>query len=178
MPSGVYVRTEKIKAGLTGHPNYFTQGHTQETKNKIRNSKLGKARTFTVEWKQNLSKATKGKPFSKEHKQKLAESICKTKWIKVRTDLGQLAFLNKWNNLGFNFEPNYQLKTISGLYYLDGYDKLKNVIVEYDSKYHNKPSQKQADLTRQNNIIDAIKPRVFWRYNNSTKQCVAVYRST
>jgi len=96
-------------------------------------------------------------------KKKYIESMSKTKWLKVRTDVGQLEMLEKWNRLGFKFEPNYQLHTDEVLYYLDGYDKEHNVVFEYDSKYHN--NQKEKDLIRQNKIIELLHPKKFWRYN-------------
>jgi len=99
------------------------------------------------------------------------------KWIKVRTDKGQIEMLEKWNRLGFNFEPNYQFKTDKDLFYIDGYDVKRNVVLEYDSKYHNKPKQQRADLIRQKIIIDTLQPNVFWRYNTVDKTFTAAYKS-
>ena len=56
---------------------------------------------------------------------------------------GQLELINKWNKIGFNFEPNYQVKDDQDLFYIDGYDKERNVVLEYDSKYHNRKQQKE-----------------------------------
>ena len=50
-----------------------------------------------------------------------------SQWLKVKTDKGQLELIDKWNKLGFDFEPNYQVKTDQDLFYVDGYDKEKNV---------------------------------------------------
>jgi hypothetical protein len=98
-------------------------------------------------------------------------------WITVRVDNGQIELINRWNTLGFNFEINYKLKTKNGLYYIDGYDKEKNVVLEIDSKYHSKLKQKKLDLIRQNNIIESLLPTVFWRYNTETNQFNDVYRN-
>lgn len=38
------------------------------------------------------------------------------------------------------------------LFYIDRYDKEKNVVLEYDSKYHKKPYQRQKDLVRQQKL--------------------------
>lgn len=49
--------------------------HTEESKKKISQSKIGKSRTFTSEWRQNLSKSQLGlkkKPCSEERKQKIS----------------------------------------------------------------------------------------------------------
>lgn len=90
--------------------------------------------------------------------------------VKVRTDKGQLELLNKWKLLGFRFEPNYQIKGEDFLYYVDGYDPIHNVALEYDSEYHyRKPSIKEKDEIRQQNIINVLKPSKFWRYNAMSK---------
>jgi hypothetical protein len=86
-------------------------------------------------------------------------------WKNVKYDKGQLEMLNKWNRLGFNFEPNYQLKFEGNLFYLDGYDKKHNVVFEYDSKYHKHKKVKERDLVRQQLIIEKLKPKAFWRYD-------------
>jgi len=62
------------------------------------------------------------------------------------------------------------------LFYIDGYDKEKNVVLEYDSKYHFKRVQKQKDLIRQNKIIEILHPTVFWRYNSISKKFNDIYR--
>jgi hypothetical protein len=118
--------------------------------------------------KRNISLAKKKSWKNPETRKKYYDALSKTKWIKVRTDRGQLELIEKWNKLGFNFEPNYQLKVDDNLFYLDGYDKERNVVLEYDGQYHNKTSQKQKDLVRQNKIIEILKPKKFWRYNRET----------
>jgi hypothetical protein len=50
-------------------------------------------------------------------------------------------------------------------YCLDGYDREKNIVFEYDESRHNAPSKKSFDLKRQNRIIDKIHPTMFIRYN-------------
>lgn len=104
-----------------------------------------------------------------EVRKKHLDALAKSKWLKVKTDVGQLELLEKWNRLGFHFEPNYQVKTDSDLFYVDGYDPVNNVVLEYDGKYHTKISQKRKDLVRQQKIIDALQPIKFWRYNAKTK---------
>jgi SET domain-containing protein len=57
---------------------------------------------------------------------------------------------------------------------LDGYDKEKNVVIEFDSKYHKYGKQKMKDLIRQEFIINYLKPKKFWRYDAINKSCVNV----
>jgi len=111
-----------------------------------------------------------------EVRKKHLAALHHSQWIKVRTDKGQLEILEKWNRLGFNFEPNYQVITDSELFYVDGYDSVRNIVFEYDSKYHSKLNQKQKDLIRQNKILDILKPKKFWRYNFENKSIENVSR--
>ena len=97
------------------------------------------------------------------------EALHSSGWIKVKTDRGQVELLEKWNRLGFHFEPNFQIHTDADLFYIDGYDPVHKVVIEYDGKYHNKPIQKQKDLIRQSKIIDILNPKKFWRYDSIKK---------
>lgn len=103
------------------------------------------------------------------NRKKYYDALSKTKWLKVRTDRGQLELLEKWNKLGFQFEPNYQIHTNGFLFYIDGYDKEHGVVLEYDSKYHHKHYQREKDLLRQKRIIDILNPKRFWRYDSVNK---------
>jgi len=97
------------------------------------------------------------------------DSISKTKYLKVRCDIGQLELIEKWNRLGFKFEPNYQIYGEDFLFYLDGYDKEKNVVIEYDSKKHKELRQQKKDIIRQQKIISILNPKKFWRYDGVDK---------
>lgn len=94
----------------------------------------------------------------------------RNKWDNHSVDKGSIELIEKWNKLGFKFKINYQVKDHINLFYLDGYDPIHNVIFEYDSKYHNSPSQKEKDLTRQEKIIKILNPKKFWRYNAINKK--------
>jgi hypothetical protein len=120
--------------------------------------------------KEKLSISVKQAMHRPDVRKKHIEGLHHSKWLKVRTDKGQLELLEKWNQLGFHFEPNYQIHTNTDLFYIDGYDVEKNVVMEYDSKYHKRPSQKVKDLLRQQTIIDILKPKKFWRYDAVNKR--------
>jgi very-short-patch-repair endonuclease len=100
------------------------------------------------------------------------DALHHSEWIKVKTDKGQLELLEKWNLLGFHFEPNYPVKTETDLFYVDGYDKEKNIVLEYDGKYHKRPTQQEKDLIRQNKIIGTLNPKRFWRYDAVNKTVI------
>ena len=50
-------------------------------------------------------------------------------------------------------------------YFVDGYDKERNIIFEYDEPKHNQISFKKKDIIRQNNLIKKIDPHLFLRYD-------------
>ena len=126
-------------------------------------------RTPTDDTKSKLADASRKAWKNPEIRRKYHDALQKTQWLNVRTDKGQLDLLNKWNLLGFQFHPNYQVRTETDLFYVDGYDPIRNVILEYDGKYHHKPGQKEKDEIRQQKILDTLKPRRFWRYDAHNK---------
>jgi hypothetical protein len=158
------------KCCCEGSRNYmFDKSPSLETRNKM--SLKAKGQIPSIEERKKLSNSMKkvcSNPIVREQLKQRA--IKQERWKNhIAVDKGQLEFLKKWNKLGFNFEPNYPLKTKDFLAYLDGYDITHNIVLEYDSKYHNSTSQKQKDLIRQLKIIDILKPKKFWRYNAKNK---------
>ncbi len=127
---------------------WMKHSRTKETKNKL-------SIALKVAWKDSLKR------------KKMLE---RCRWKNTSADKGQLELLKKWNTIGFQFLPNYRVKTNTDLFYVDGYDPSHKVVLEYDSKYHFSEPQKSKDLVRQNKIIDILKPKKFWRYNAINKQ--------
>jgi hypothetical protein len=159
---------EKIKKSRERFPH-----HTEETKKKISLAAFQISNDTKIKRSDGLRNSWK----NPTHRKNWINALIKTKFIGRRCDIGQLELLNKWNRLGFNFEPNYQIHTDEHLFYIDGYDKEKNVILEYDSKYHNSIGQKQKDLVRQNKIISILNPKKFWRYDSINKKYKNVLKS-
>src|ERR1035437_761051 len=58
-------------------------------------------------------------------------------------------------------------------YFIDGYDKERNVVVEYDESRHEKPSMRKKDLIRQNNIISNLKCQ-FYRYKELENKLIKI----
>ena len=52
-------------------------------------------------------------------------------------------------------------------FYPDGYDKIRNIVFEYDESWHNNSSYKSKDLQRQKIILKKINPSLFLRYDNT-----------
>jgi hypothetical protein len=59
-------------------------------------------------------------------------------------------------------------------YFLDAYDKKKNIVVEYDEAYHHRPSKRRKDLVRQQEIIDYLHCD-FYRYDARNAKLVKVW---
>lgn len=59
-------------------------------------------------------------------------------------------------------------------YSLDGYDKHKNIVFEYDEPKHYITWHKKKDEERQRRIINAIHPSAFYRYDEKNKKLVEV----
>jgi len=76
---------------------------------------------------------------------------------------------------GYNFQHalnggEYQIIGYS----LDGYDKEKNVVFEYDESKHNRNYTKNRDLIRQNRIIEKLNPVEFLRFNEEYNKLIDV----
>lgn len=155
-----------MSCGKKGQGGYVKQYSTESKLKMSVSAKNDRIERYSdKENLKTLSAAVKIAMHKTDIREKHLNALHHSKWLKVRTDKGQLELIAKWNGLGFKFEPNYQVKTKTDLFYVDGFDKEKNVVLEYDSKYHKKSYQQQKDLIRQNKIIDILKPKKFFRYD-------------
>lgn len=145
------------------HPMYGKH-HSDDMKRK--QSERYKGRRLSKETRKKLKQSNKLAWKDPNKRKKYHDSLLISKWLNVRCDVGQLEMLEKWNRLGFKFEPNYPVKTSDDLFYVDGYDTERNVVLEYDSEYHNKHNQSQLDRVREGKIIETLKPKRFWRFNS------------
>lgn len=183
----------KMTLSRTGKPsNHCGHSHSPESRQKMSESHRGmvsgmKGKKHTLDTLKQLSDLKIGQPLNERHRvaamyavrkamrrpevrKKHLKALTRSRWLGQMMDDGQIELLQKWNCLGFYFQPNYQLQVADCLFYLDGYDPIHNVVLEYDSKYHKKRIQKEKDLIRQNIIINTLHPKKFWRYDATTKQ--------
>lgn len=180
---GLYTATKENRAckACCQIGKQFSEEHKQKLKMKKvgvkhtaehieRNSKAQTLRFSSKLERKKISIATKKALRSPDIRKKHIIALSRTRWLGKSFDDGQLELLEKWNRLGFQFQPNYQLHTDDFLGYIDGYDPVNKVVLEYDGKYHQKPSQKIRDLARQTMIINILKPKMFWRYDAVNKQ--------
>lgn len=177
-PTWSSLHREEWRRGMdeNGHSR-IGKHHTDEFKKWQRNRMIGTK--LSGETKKKLSASVKLAMHRPDVRKRHIQGILHSPWLKVKTDKGQLELIEKWNRIGFKFEPNYQVHTDTDLFYVDGYDKEHNVVLEYDSKYHEKTHQKQKDLMRQNRVIDILHPKKFWRYNKvngSFVECITQFK--
>ena len=120
-----------------------------------------------------------GKKYSDITKQKLrilAIERMKNQKVIAAYNPKACCFIEELNQkLGVNLKHalNGGEEIISG-YYLDGYDKEKNIVFEYDESHHYSLRKRQKDLNRQNILIDVLKPKMFLRYNEIDKELVDI----
>lgn len=182
LPSNFY--RAKKKNVLCKTCSQIGRKFSDESKKKMREKKIGGKQSYETRLKNsNTQKKRYSDPFEKKKmsiavklalhrpdvRQRHINAMAKNHFLGNSMDVGQLELLEKWNRLGFNFSPNYQIHTDNFLCYIDGYDKENNVVLEYDGKYHQTIGQKTRDLIRQQRIIDIIHPKKFWRYDSINK---------
>ena len=64
-------------------------------------------------------------------------------------------------------------EVIVGGYALDGYDRERNIVVEYDEPHHNKRSRILKDKKRMDEIINHLRCK-FYRYNEEKKLLIKI----
>jgi len=144
-----------------------------------KNPMFGK--TFSIETRMKMSltrKGKPGKPLSESTKQKLR--IYRANWVNEFAGGPQynpnackyFDELNKQNNWNLRHAENGGEHYIKELgYFLDAYDKEKNIVIEYDERKHFTVDGqlKQKDVIRQHQIENHLSCK-FLRYNELTKQ--------
>lgn len=177
LPEKLLIKLSKLFKGVP---------RSQKTKDKI--SKALKGKPLSEETKRKLSKAlignipwNKGKPATEEQKYK--NRVATIKDLQRKGIFPGCEFSKNYNpkackfideigkKLGYNFQHALNGGEIELYgYFVDGYDKEKNIIVEYDEPKHNLPPQIKKDMLRQENLIREIKPTLFLRYNEEFKK--------
>jgi hypothetical protein len=156
---------------------FYGKTHSDETKKRI--SDLAKLRIrpeVSTETRIKMSQSSKGRRWSPEQIEKIRINS-KEQFIRMKEKEGILKIgynknacnyidaLNKKYNFNFKHALNGGEKRI--LFYLvDGYDEEKNIVFEYDERYHFDiyGNLKHADIIRMTNIICKLNCK-FFRYN-------------
>lgn len=144
-------------------------------------------RTFfnTIDYKEKMSLSLKkirsGNNYGERFKKKCRENKLKQiKQQKIQRTYNPVAcvIMNSLNHkFGWNLQHGMNGGEVQVIgYSLDGYDKLKKIIFEYDEPKHHISSVKQKDLERQERLINHLSPIEFWRYdekNNILKEVIS-----
>jgi hypothetical protein len=154
----------------------LSKPRTEEIKNKISESLKGRKVTWITNTNITNSKGTfrlnhkvnEGKKHSKEtiEKQSISHRHNRAKWV-----IDNIQFPNfnpkacqliedYGKEHGYNFQHalnggEYHIKELG--YWVDGYDKEKNVVIEYMEKSHLSSKKKEKDLKRKEEIISLLK---------------------
>lgn len=141
---------------------------SEQVKRKLSNQKLGEKNPMF-----GKSSFMKGKHHTEETKYKLRMAtimdLQKKGLIPSQKNYNTIAceFIDNLNKeKGWNLQHALNGGEIELYgYFVDGYDKEKNIIFEYDEQKHRCNWKKKKDLIRQKRIIDNINPNMFIRYD-------------
>jgi hypothetical protein len=167
-------RTEEFKVLLSKKiKNHPSIKNNQERANKIRNKLLGRDVSSFHRGKLSFLKTCVkcNKEFECQPHRKESNHFCGRKCQKEYYFLNKI-WKPKFNPLacdlieeygfknGYNFQHalnggEYRIKHLN--YWVDGYDKEKNTVIEYNEKHHNYGSQKEKDKSRRESIIQTLK---------------------
>lgn len=142
---------------------------------------FAKGNVMTIESRKKISKSLTGKKFTRKHRQKLREAAvlylrgvktCGPRYNKEACKFfNELNKIKKWNGVHAENGGEY---SVSG-YFVDFYDKKRNIVVEYDEPHHYKFGKLlKKDKERQKEIIKYLKCK-FYRYNSKTKKLKRYY---
>jgi len=167
----------KIGKTLIGNKNHF-YGKEHSDKSKLKMSKWHKGRTLSDETKLKIGIKSKNRIRSEETKRKVRESILRRirKFGKSGNyNLFACKYFDKLNKEnGWNLQHALNGGEVECIgYSLDGYDKDKNIIVEYDEMHHKKPCIQKRDEMRQNRLINHLNCQ-FYRYREWDNKLVRI----
>lgn len=136
---------------------------TEETRFKL--SVLNKGKKHTLETKLKIGKANSGKspsPIAREKMRKSAIKRMEKLWGQVTPNYNPRAckLIDEYGKLhGYKFqhaENGGEFHIVELGYWVDGYDKEKNVVIEVDEKHHKKQKQLEKDKQRQEEITNLL----------------------
>ena len=159
---------------------WYGKTHSDDTKQKMSN--VHKGIQFSKETKQKLSiqKMGKNNPMygkkpAEEHRERMRISALnriKEQGIMVAFNPNACQFIDDFGKKhGYNFQhaQNGGEVLLSG-FPVDGYDKEKNIIFEYDEPYHYNNKRQEKDKYKQECIVNKIKPKMFIRYDEKNNR--------
>jgi hypothetical protein len=168
---------KKISEANSGEKNgMFGKTHSDEYKERLRkNVHNFNKNSHTPEAIEKRRLKQKGKKASEETRKKMRISainriteknggVCTMHNINACKYLDNLSKQNEWNLQHALNGGEFYVSNLG--YFVDGYDKEKNIVVEYDEPlhYNSKGELKEKDIIRQKQIINELNCK-FYRYN-------------
>jgi len=184
-PSGLCIScAKKANKSAVGERNpMFGKKHSEETRRKIKEKR--KFQVTSEETRTKMSVAHSGKYVSIETRLKMSESFKNRTYSEETRKKMKDSAIRRVKRQGLKFHPSYNQRSIplieeygkkngynfqhaenggefyiKGLgYWVDAYDKEKNVVLEIDERYHYNPdgSLKEKDQIRQKQIEEHLK---------------------
>jgi len=168
---------------IPGEPNM--KYHNKECYNKNKGTfkkghNINQNKIHSEETKQKMSNAHKGKIISEETKIKMSQTAIKKSHIHSIQKYGKwspnynskacqiIEEFGKENGYNFQHALNggeFHIKELG--YWVDGYDKEKNTVIEYQEKYHLNPKRIEKDKRRKEEIIKILKCKFIYVYYNN-----------
>ena len=159
---------------------WYGKTRSTDTKRKMSNARIGIK--LSKETKQKLSEQKigknnhrYGKKATEEHREKMriaALNRIKKQGIMVAFNPIACKFIEEFgkkNNYKFQHALNGGEVCLSG-FPVDGFDKDKNIVFEYDESYHYYNKRKEKDKYKQQCIIKKINPKLFIRYDEKNNR--------
>lgn len=155
----------------TRHP-FFGKHHTEDAKKKISGSNSGK-RTGELNPAKRDEVRNKIRMSHNKRREQLYNGQSAPNFnIEACRYLDELNIKNGWNLIHAMNGGEYYIKELG--YWVDGYDKDKNIVVEYDEPRHYKNGKlTEKDEARHKKIISHLNCE-FYRYNYSKKILVKI----
>jgi hypothetical protein len=159
---------------------WYGKSMSKETKEKMSNVRIGKKLSSTTKQKCSEQKLGKNNPMfgktpTEEHREKMriaALNRIQKQGIMVAFNPTACKFIEEFGKKnGYNFQHalNGGEVCLSG-FPVDGYDKEKNVVFEYDEPHHYNTKRKEKDKYKEKCIIKKIQPKMFIRFDEKNNR--------
>jgi hypothetical protein len=154
---------------------WYGKSMSEETKNKMSKARIGVKLSSKTKEKLSEQKLGKNNPMfgkkpTEEHREKMRIAALKRiqkQGIMVAFNPNACKFIDDFGKkLGYNFQHalNGGEVCLCG-FPVDGYDKDRNIIFEYDEPHHYNNKRKEKDKYKERCIIEKIHPKQFIRYD-------------
>ncbi len=153
---------------------------SNETKEKMSNAKIGKKLSSITKQRLSERKFGKNNPMfgktpTEEHREKMriaALNRIRIQGIIVAFNPNACKFIEEFGKKnGYNFQHalNGGEICLSG-FPVDGYDKDKNIIFEYDESHHHNNKRREKDKYKEKCIVEKIQPKMFIRFDEKNNR--------